>query len=96
MHTFGFHTTSHLSIEGVAWGLPGGWLGVGWGFRGPQPSKPPANPLETPCILPANALYTANRRKSGSISIQSESKLTIAIGKYELDYQYTVFETDSY
>ena len=28
----------------LARGLPGGCLGVGWGFRGMQPSQPPANP----------------------------------------------------
>jgi len=38
-----------LNHSTLAWGLPGGWLGVGWGFRGVNLSYPPANPLERPC-----------------------------------------------
>jgi len=29
-----FSSQSIRPSEGVAWGLAGGWLGVGWGFRG--------------------------------------------------------------
>ena len=50
-----FCSVSILNIEGVARGLAGGWLGVGWGLAGgfegvprvpalPTPSKPPLIP----------------------------------------------------
>jgi len=47
-------TESGLHLFMLARGLPGGWLGVGWGFRGSSPSEPPGNPLET---LTESALY---------------------------------------
>ena len=46
LNRFGFRSSSGRTSEGVAWGLPGGWLGVARGFRGMHPSKPPGNPLE--------------------------------------------------
>jgi len=32
-------------LVALAWGLPGGWLGVGWGLRGADPSQPSGNSL---------------------------------------------------
>jgi len=43
-----------LGSEGVPRGLPGGCLGVAWGFGGPGPSEPPRKALATPSQPPRN------------------------------------------
>ena len=37
-------------LNKVQIGLAGGWLGVGWGFRGMDLSEPPRNPHYTPSL----------------------------------------------
>ena len=46
-----FYSIPVLGIEGLAWGLPGGYLGVPRVLALETPSNPPLNAQQTPVIV---------------------------------------------
>ena len=55
---FGIQSVHVRCSEGVAWGFPGGFLGVGWGLAGGSEGQSPLNPQATPSHPSRNTLYT--------------------------------------
>jgi len=61
-------------IEGVEIGLPGGWLGVGWGFRGINLTEPSPNPQATPSKMPPYSEWMALECRSCSRGMNSKKQ----------------------
>jgi len=50
------------------------YLGVGWGFGGPGPSEPPANPQPTPRQPPRNPLASTTRYRPSEDQVKTKSQ----------------------